>query len=229
MASRLVFRQLFDYESYTFTYLLGCGRTRQAVIIDPVDTQVKRDTKLIDELELKLIYAMNTHVHADHITGTGLLKGMTACQSIISKNSGAIADVFVNDGDKVVFGDESLEVLATPGHTNGCITFVSHMHKMAFTGDALLIRACGRTDFQEGSAEKLYESVHSKILSLPRDFTLYPGHDYTGMSSTTVDEELKHNPRLTKSKGDFVEIMSKLGLTKPKRIGKIQGGDLGQV
>ncbi|XP_031550199.1 persulfide dioxygenase ETHE1, mitochondrial-like [Actinia tenebrosa] len=218
MTTRLIFRQLLDFESFTFTYLLGCNKTRQAVIIDPVDTQVQRDSRLINEMELKLIYAVNTHVHADHITGTGMLKQLTRCKSMISKESGAIADVLLSDGDDIRFGEQSLEARSTPGHTNGCMTFVSHANKMAFTGDALLIRACGRTDFQEGSPERLYDSVTKKILFLPEDFILYPAHDYKGLTSTSVEEELKHNPRLTKSKEEFVKIMENLGLTKPKRI-----------
>ncbi|KAL9978361.1 hypothetical protein ACROYT_G015862 [Oculina patagonica] len=216
--ARVIFRQLFDLESYTYTYLLGCPKTRAAVIIDPVDTQAERDMKIAKELDLKLIYAMNTHVHADHVTGTGILKNLTGCKSVISKISGAKADVFVNDGEKIEFGDQELEVRSTPGHTNGCVTYVNHADRMAFTGDALLIRACGRTDFQEGNPETLYDSVRSKILSLPEDYFLYPAHDYNGMTATTVGEELRHNPRLTKSKEEFVQIMENLGLARPKKM-----------
>ncbi|KAK2568353.1 Persulfide dioxygenase ETHE1-like protein [Acropora cervicornis] len=205
--ARLIFRQLFDLESYTYTYLLGCPKTRAAVIIDPVDTQAERDAKLTKELDLNLIYAMNTHVHADHVTGTGILKNLTNCKSVIAKISGAKAD--------------ALEVRSTPGHTNGCVTFVDHASRLAFTGDALLIRACGRTDFQEGNPETLYDSVRNKILSLPEDYVLYPAHDYHGMGVTTVGEELKHNPRMTKSKEEFVQIMKNLGLTRPKLMGKM--------
>lgn len=216
--ARAIFRQLFDLESYTYTYLLGCPKTRAAVIIDPVDTQAERDVCILKELDLKLIYAMNTHVHADHVTGTGILKSLTGCKSVISKLSGAKADVFVHEGDTVDFGDQALDVRSTPGHTDGCLTYVDHINRAAFTGDALLIRACGRTDFQQGSPEKLYDSVTSKILSLPEDYLLYPAHDYHGMTVSTVAEELRHNPRLTKSKEEFVEIMKSLGLTKPKKM-----------
>lgn len=216
--ARAIFRQLFDLESYTYTYLLGCPKTRAAVIIDPVDTQAERDVRILKELDLKLIYAMNTHVHADHVTGTGILKSLTGCKSVISKLSGAKADVFVHEGDTVDFGDQALDVRSTPGHTDGCLTYVDHINRAAFTGDALLIRACGRTDFQQGSPEKLYDSVTSKILSLPEDYLLYPAHDYHGMTVSTVAEELRHNPRLTKSKEEFVEIMKSLGLTKPKKM-----------
>ncbi|XP_073234839.1 uncharacterized protein [Porites lutea] len=216
--ARAIFRQLFDLESYTYTYLLACPKTRAAVIIDPVDTQAERDVRILKELDLKLIYAMNTHVHADHVTGTGILKSLTGCKSVISKLSGAKADVFVHEGDTVDFGDQALDVRSTPGHTDGCLTYVDHINRAAFTGDALLIRACGRTDFQQGSPEKLYDSVTSKILSLPEDYLLYPAHDYHGMTVSTVAEELRHNPRLTKSKEEFVEIMKSLGLTKPKKM-----------
>ncbi|XP_015765005.1 PREDICTED: persulfide dioxygenase ETHE1 homolog, mitochondrial-like isoform X5 [Acropora digitifera] len=214
--ARLIFRQLFDLESYTYTYLLGCPKTRAAVIIDPVDTQAERDAKLTKELDLNLNDLLNTHVHADHVTGTGILKNLTNCKSVIAKISGAKADVLIKDGDKIDFGDQALEVRSTPGHTNGCLTFVDHASRLAFTGDALLIRACGRTDFQEGNPETLYDSVRNKILSLPEDYVLYPAHDYHGMGVTTVGEELKHNPRMTKSKEEFVQIMKNLGLTRPK-------------
>ncbi|XP_068706301.1 persulfide dioxygenase ETHE1, mitochondrial-like [Montipora capricornis] len=216
--ARFIFRQLFDLESYTYTYLLGCPKTRAAVIIDPVDTQAGRDAQLAKELDLNLIYAMNTHVHADHVTGTGILKNLTNCKSVIARISGAKADVLINDGDTIDFGDQALEVRSTPGHTNGCVTYVDHANRVAFTGDALLIRACGRTDFQEGNPETLYDSVRNKILSLPEDYMLYPAHDYHGLDVTTVGEELKYNPRLTKSKEEFVQIMKSLGLTKPKLI-----------
>jgi len=152
------------------------------------------------------------------VTGTGILKNLTGCKSVISKISGAKADVYIKDGDAIDFGEQALEVRSTPGHTNGCLTYVDHINRAAFTGDALLIRACGRTDFQEGSPETLYDSVRSKILSLPEDYLLYPAHDYHGVSVTTVGEELKHNPRLTKSKEDFVQIMKNLGLAKPKKM-----------
>ncbi|XP_015765000.1 PREDICTED: persulfide dioxygenase ETHE1 homolog, mitochondrial-like isoform X1 [Acropora digitifera] len=186
------------------------------VILPLTPAQGERDSMLTKELDLNLICAMNTHVHADHVTGTGILKNLTNCKSVIAKISGAKADVLIKDGDKIDFGDQALEVRSTPGHTNGCLTFVDHASRLAFTGDALLIRACGRTDFQEGNPETLYDSVRNKILSLPEDYVLYPAHDYHGMGVTTVGEELKHNPRMTKSKEEFVQIMKNLGLTRPK-------------
>ncbi|XP_071525512.1 persulfide dioxygenase ETHE1, mitochondrial-like isoform X2 [Panulirus ornatus] len=210
---------LFDRESCTYTYLLADATTKDAVLIDPVIELAERDAQLIKDLGLKLKFVMNTHVHADHISGTGLLKKLVpGCQSVISEESGATADTHVKHGDTVTFGNHELEVRSTPGHTNGCVTYVSHVEKFAFTGDALLIRGCGRTDFQEGSSETLYDSVKSQILSLPDDFLLYPAHDYKGQTVTTVVEEKEFNPRLTKSKEEFINIMKNLGLAYPKKI-----------
>lgn len=218
-AQDMLFRQLFDRESCTYTYLLADAITKDAVLIDPVIELAERDATLVKELGLNLKYVMNTHVHADHITGTGLLKKLVpGCKSLIAKVSGGIADVLVEDGDIVTFGNQKLEVRSTPGHTNGCSTYVSHAGKFAMTGDALLIRGCGRTDFQEGSAETLYQSVHSQILSLPNEFSLYPAHDYKGQTVTTVAEEKVYNPRLTKPLEEFVDIMNNLGLAYPKKI-----------
>ncbi|KAK7062999.1 Ethylmalonic encephalopathy 1 [Halocaridina rubra] len=218
-SNNMIFRQLFDRESCTYTYLLADEASKDAVLIDPVIELAKRDAQLVEELGLKLKYVMNTHVHADHITGSGLLKKLVpGSQSLISVASKAMADVKVNPGEKVTFGCHELEVRSTPGHTNGCITYVCHEQRTAFTGDALLIRGCGRTDFQEGSSEKLYDSVHSEILSLPDDYILYPAHDYKGQTATTVREEKQYNPRLTKTKDEFVDIMANLGLAYPKKI-----------
>uniref|UniRef100_A0A023F8B6 Persulfide dioxygenase ETHE1, mitochondrial n=1 Tax=Triatoma infestans TaxID=30076 RepID=A0A023F8B6_TRIIF len=213
-----LFRQLFDSESCTYTYLLGDVETKECVLIDPVLEQVDRDIQLIKELGLSLKFAMNTHVHADHVTGTGLLKTKCNCKSLISKISGALADVYVDPGDKVQFGKFSLSVRPTPGHTNGCVTYVCDSQGIAFTGDALLIRGCGRTDFQEGNSGTLFESVHKQIFSLPDNFRLFPAHDYKGFTSTTVLEEKTLNPRLTKSKEEFINIMNNLNLAYPKKI-----------
>lgn len=215
---RHIFRQLFDQESWTYTYLLGCLVKNEAVLIDPVDKQVERDLKLLEELKLDLRYALNTHCHADHITGTGILKTLVNCSSMISEQSGAQADIYLNDGDEIKYGEQKLEVVSTPGHTDGCTTFVNHSERFAMTGDTLLIRACGRTDFQQGDPRMLYDSVHQRIFTLPEDFSLFPAHDYKGHHITTVGEEKSLNPRLTKNKEDFVELMENLGLAYPKKI-----------
>lgn len=217
----IVFRQLLEYKSFTYSYLVADPDTKEAILIDPVIETVPRDSKIVKDLGLNLKYAINTHVHADHITGTGFLKKQfPTCKSAISTASKADADIKLKEGDKLTFGKYELEVRSTPGHTNGCITYVWHEKEMAFTGDALLVRGCGRTDFQEGSSETLYNSVHSKIFSLPPNYTLYPAHDYTGQTSTTVEEEKMMNPRLTKSKEEFVKIMKELNLPYPKQIDK---------
>ncbi|KAM4703976.1 persulfide dioxygenase ETHE1, mitochondrial [Rhinophrynus dorsalis] len=215
----LIFRQLFEPVSCTYTYLLADQATKEAVLIDPVLEKAERDAKLIKDLGLNMIYAANTHCHADHITGTGKLKKLLpGSKSVIAKNSGALADVYIQEGDHIQFGKFSLEARSTPGHTDGCLTYVLNDKSMAFTGDALLIRGCGRTDFQQGCAKTLYHSVHTKIFSLPENCLLYPAHDYTGQTVTSVDEEKRLNPRLTKSEEEFVKIMNNLNLPKPKQI-----------
>lgn len=215
----LLFRQLFESESSTYTYLLADTETKEAVIIDPVLETIDRDLKLIQELGLNLKVAVNTHCHADHITSTGLMKKRLAgLKSAISKFSGASADILLKEGDKITYGKHYLTVRETPGHTDGCMVLVTEDQSMAFTGDALLIRGCGRTDFQQGCAKKLYESVHTKIFTLPDQCLVYPAHDYKGQTVSTVGEERKFNPRLTKSLEEFVNIMNNLNLPKPKKI-----------
>ncbi|XP_014842338.1 PREDICTED: persulfide dioxygenase ETHE1, mitochondrial-like [Poecilia mexicana] len=214
-----IFRQLFESESSTYTYLLADRNTKEAVIIDPVKETVDRDVKFVKELGLNLKIAVNTHCHADHVTGTGLMKKqIEGLKSAISKHSGASADIQLSEGDNITFGKHCLIVRETPGHTDGCITLVLGDKSMAFTGDALLIRGCGRTDFQQGSPERLYKSIHEVVFQLPEDCLLYPAHDYKGQTVTTVGEERKYNPRLTKKLEEFVKIMDNLNLPKPKKI-----------
>ena len=217
----MLFRQLYDPETSTYTYLLADEVTREAVIIDPVLEKVERDITLVQELGLELRYALDTHVHADHVTGAGELRNRLGVKTVVSAQADVVcADVAAAHGDAIPFGSHTLEVRATPGHTNGCITYVTSDRKMAFTGDALLIRGSGRTDFQEGDPRTLYRSVHDQILSLPDDTLLYPGHDYQGRTVSSVGEEKLHNPRLGggKSEAEFVRIMTELALPKPKRI-----------
>ncbi|XP_063828597.1 persulfide dioxygenase ETHE1, mitochondrial [Ostrinia nubilalis] len=219
--SNFFFRQLFDTVSSTYTYLLADQTAKEAVLIDPVLEHAERDATLLQQLGFKLLFAMNTHMHADHVTGTGKLKSLLpGTKSVIGQASGAQADIHLVDGDLVKFGDYQLLATATPGHTNGCLTYICHDQGIAFTGDTLLIRGCGRTDFQEGSSEGLYNSVHQKIFTLPDHYTLYPAHDYRGQTATTVGEEKKYNPRLTKSLEEFINIMDTLNLPYPKMIDK---------
>lgn len=217
----MIFRQLFDPQSSTYSYLLGDERGGDAVLIDPVFEQARRDGALIGELGLRLLFTLETHVHADHVTGAWLLKQRLGSRIALSAGSGAKgADVALARGGRVFFGSRCLEVRETPGHTSGCLTYALDDASMAFTGDCLLIRGCGRTDFQEGNARTLYRSVHSQIFSLPPACLLYPGHDYRGLSVTSVDEERRFNPRLGSGIGeaDFAGYMNNLGLPHPKRI-----------
>ncbi len=215
----MIFRQLFDLQSSTYSYLLGDQRSRQAVLIDPVFEQARRDAALIEELGLQLVATLETHVHADHVTGAWLLKRQLGSQILVSATGGASgADRVLAQGDRVQFGERHLEVRATPGHTHGCITYVVDNESMAFTGDCLLIRGSGRTDFQQGDAHAMYRSVRGQILILPSTCLLYPAHDYRGLTVTSVDEERRFNPRLGGDIGeaDFVGYMENLGLPHPK-------------
>lgn len=217
----LVFRQLFDPTSSTYTYLLGCSATREAVLIDPVFEQVRRDAALVTELGLKLAWTLDTHVHADHVTGAWLLKQRLGSRIALAAAAGASgADWPLQDGDRVEFGKRALEVRSTPGHTNGCLTYVLDDESVAFTGDCLLIRGSGRTDFQQGDPRALYRSVRSRIFSLPESCLLYPAHDYRGLTASSVAEEKKYNPRLGGEIGenDYVGYMKNLDLPHPKKI-----------
>ncbi len=217
----MFFRQMIDPETSTYTYLLADEVTCEAVVIDPVREQVSRDVELIQELGFTLVGALETHVHADHVTGSGTLREKLGCRLFVGEHAGVLtADIQLREGDLVCFGGHTLQVLATPGHTSGCVTFVCDEQHIAFTGDALLIRGCGRTDFQQGDATTLYESVHRKILTLPDSTRLYPGHDYRGHTVTTVREEKQFNPRLgwSKTASEFTRIMADLRLAYPKRI-----------
>jgi glyoxylase-like metal-dependent hydrolase (beta-lactamase superfamily II)/rhodanese-related sulfurtransferase len=217
----LIFRQLFDPQSSTYTYLLGDGHGKEAVLIDPVFEQVHRDEALVHELGLQLKWTLETHVHADHVTGAWLLKHRLGSRIAHSASSGATgADLLLGHGDRLAFGKRFLEVRATPGHTVGCLTYVLDNQAMAFTGDCLLIRGSGRTDFQQGDPHAMYGSVHRQIFTLPSACLLYPGHDYRGLTVTSVEEERRFNPRLGGDIGedDFSGYMNNLGLPHPKKI-----------
>jgi len=218
-----VIEQLFDHKvSSTFSYLLGCAHSQEAVLIDPVLGMESRDLGLAEELGFKVKYVVNTHCHADHITSGGAIKKLhPEVKTMISEASGAAADIKLKDGDRIEFGEYALEALATPGHTDGCMCFVLQGPddpKAVFTGDTLLIRGCGRTDFQQGDAARLYDMVHQKIFTLPKDTKIYPGHDYKGRNVSTVAEEKKFNPRLTQNKEEFIKTMKDLNLPYPKMM-----------
>lgn len=217
----LIFRQLFDQTSCTYTYLLADSKSRQALFIDTVYECHERDLSLIHELELTLLACIDTHCHADHVTGSWMLQHETDCQIMASYHSGIEKlNRALKEGDRVSFGEHYLLVMETPGHTDGCISLVDDGRAMVFTGDCLLIRSCGRTDFQQGSAQKLYHSIAGKLFTLPDDCIIYPGHDYAGRTSSTIGEEKRFNPRAggEANETDFVGYMENMRLPHPKKI-----------
>lgn len=217
----MIFRQLFDDVSSTYSYLLADEQTREAVLIDPVFERHTRDAALIRELGLKLLYTLDTHCHADHVTGAWLMKvALGSKVGLSAAYEAANVDVPLEHGDTIRFGNESVEVRATPGHTVGCVSFVTGDHTMVFTGDALLVRGAGRTDFQGGDAHRLFRSIQEQLFSLPDECILYPGHDYNGRTSSTIGEERLHNPRIggAAREEDFVGYMTNLGLPHPKQL-----------
>jgi len=217
----MIFRQLFDPQSSTFTYLLADAVSREAVLIDPVFEQARRDAALVAELGLRLVATLETHVHADHVTGAWLHRLRLGSKIAVPAQGGAEgADRSLEDGARIAFGARHLEALATPGHTAGCTSYVLDDRSMVFTGDALLIRGCGRTDFQQGDAHALFRSVRERLFTLPEDCLVYPGHDYRGLAASSIGEEQRHNPRLALNvgEGDFVGYMTNLGLPHPKQM-----------
>lgn len=220
-------RQLFDRETSTYTYLIADEKTSEAAIIDPVKEQLERDVQLINELGFNLKYVLETHVHADHITSAGKLREEFSAKVVLHKNSGSeCADLLVEDSNVLNLGDIEVKALHTPGHTNADLSFV--VEDNIFTGDALLIRDCGRTDFQLGDSTTLYNSINDKIFSLDENTVIYPGHDYKGFTSSTVKEEKKFNNRLgnEKTENEFIEIMNNLDLALPKKIKESVPGNM---
>ena len=213
-----MFRQLFDEATSTLTYLLVDEETKDAVIIDPVKEHIDDYVKLVEQLKVKLLFALETHVHADHVTAGGLLRRKLGVKVGVSQQCGAQdADMQLNEGDVIYFGKEQIKVIATPGHTAGSLTFL--WQDKLFTGDALLINGCGRTDFQSGDAAILYDSIVNKLFIYPNETLVYPGHDYHGHRVSSIGQEKLINPRLAaKSKEAFVAIMENLNLPKPKLI-----------
>ena len=213
----MIFRQFFDAESSTYTYLVADPVTRRAALVDPVLEQVERDLQFVDELGLKLGHVFDTHVHADHVTASGVLRDRTGCTVIGGAGGASCADRHVRHGDEVRVGHLIVRVLATPGHTDDSVSYL--VGDKVFTGDALLVRGSGRTDFQNGDAGRLFDSITRVLFALPDETLVYPGHDYKGRTVTTIGEEKRHNPRIAgKSREEFAHIMDNLNLPRPRLI-----------
>lgn len=211
--------QMFDVESSTFTYLLVADDEKSAVLIDPVAHHCERDLHHLDRLDLQLLYVLETHAHADHVTSAGKLRALTGARAAVPAGCGiAPAEVQLNDGDVIRFGPhDKITVIHTPGHTAGSVSYLWRGN--LFSGDTLLIDGCGRTDFQSGSADALYDSVTNKLFTLPDTTRVWPGHDYHGQSVSTIGWEKRHNARLAnRSRADFITLMAALDLPKPKLI-----------
>ena len=214
----MIFRQVFDNKSSTYTYLIASAKGREAVIIDPVIENVESYIRLLQELDLKLVKVIDTHIHADHVTGASKLKQATNCSTLMGEHTPADAvEIKVKDEEIIKIDQIAIKAMYTPGHTSDSYSFL--MDKYLFSGDTLLINGTGRTDFQNGSSKDAYNSLFNKLLKLPDDTVLYPGHDYNGKLSSTIGKEKQHNPRLQVENVDqYIEIMSNLNLSKPKMI-----------
>lgn len=213
----MILRQLFDKESSTYTYLVADPTTRQAALIDPVLEQVDRDLALVAELGVSLTWVLETHVHADHVTAAGSLRERTGAKTAASAVGAPCVDRALKDRDVIALGDVRITALETPGHTDDGLSFT--VGDYVLTGDTLLIRGCGRADFQNGSPEALYESITEVLFALPDETVVLPGHDYKGFTASTIGEERRHNPRVAgRTKEEFAAIMNALGLPKPKKI-----------
>jgi sulfur dioxygenase len=212
-------RQLFDSNSSTYTYLVWDESSREAAIIDSVREQLARDIQLIGELSLTLKYALETHVHADHVTAGGLLRERLGCKVGVHSRVGSdCPDIKLADDDRIHLGDQSLEVLYTPGHTDTDVCYLGD--GIVFTGDILLIHGSGRTDFQSGDAARSYDSITGRLFTLPEETLVYPAHDYNGFTCSTIGEEKRFNPRLGggRSREEYIDIMQNMALDKPKLI-----------
>lgn len=219
MKQEPIFRQLFDAETSTFTYLLADPATREAVLIDSVLEQVDRDEQLVRDLQLNLVYLLETHLHADHVTGAWKLKERTGAKIAVSRASKAAgADLYLADGEELRFGGFAVRALATPGHTNSCMSYYSA--GMVFTGDVLFVRDVGRTDFQEGSPEAMYASIRDKLFTLPDETKVYPAHDYKGYTNSTVGEEKRLNSKVggNVTLEEFKTRVAAMKLGQPKKI-----------
>ncbi len=214
----MLFRQLFDTKSSTYTYLIASAKGREALIIDPVEENVDEYVNYLKELDLKLVKVIDTHIHADHVTGASKLKNNTNCSTVMGENSPAeTVDIRLKDEETIEIDQLKIKALYTPGHTSDSYSFL--MNNYLFSGDTLLINGTGRTDFQNGSSKDAYNSLFNKLLKLPEETILYPGHDYNGKKFSTIGNEKKFNPRLQVDSVDqYIEIMSNLKLSKPKMI-----------
>ncbi len=214
----MIFKQLFDNKSSTYTYLISSGLGREALIIDPVLENVENYTELLKELDLKLVKVIDTHIHADHVTGASKLKDITKCTTIMGDHTPAeTVEVRVKDNEYILLDDIKIKAMYTPGHTSDSYSFLMNNH--LFSGDTLLINGTGRTDFQNGSSKDSYDSIFNKLLKLPDDTLLYPAHDYKGQKFSTIGKEKKFNPRLqVSSMNEYIDIMNNLNLKKPKQI-----------
>ena len=214
----MIFKQVFDTKSSTYTYLIASAKGREAVIIDPVIENVEHYINLLNELDLKLVKVIDTHIHADHVTGASKLKQITNCSTLMGEHTPAdTVEIKVKDGEDIKIDNFNIKSLYTPGHTSDSYSFL--LNNNLFTGDTLLINATGRTDFQNGNSIDAYNSLFNKLLKLPDETLVYPGHDYNGKFSSTIGNEKKFNPRLqVNSVEEYVDIMSKLNLSKPKLI-----------
>ena len=214
----MIFKQVFDTNTSTYTYLIASAKGREAVIIDPVIENVDDYIKLLEELDLKLVKVIDTHIHADHVTGASKLKEATNCATLMGEHTLAeTVEIKVKDNEIIDIDNLKIKSLYTPGHTSDSYSFL--LNNYLFTGDTLLINGTGRTDFQNGSSEDAYNSLFNKILKLPEETLVYPGHDYNGKFSSTIGNEKKFNPRLQViSVNEYVDIMSNLNLSKPKLI-----------
>ncbi len=215
----MLFRQLFDKESSTYTYLIADRETQEAILVDPVLEQVERDLQLLAELGLSLRYCLETHIHADHITGTAKLRQKTACLGIVpEKAQASCADRYIKDGEILQLASLTIKAIATPGHTDSHMAYLVNQQRV-LTGDALFIRGCGRTDFQSGDAGTLFDSVTQKLFTLPDETLVYPGHDYRGHTVSTIGEEKHWNPRFAgRNRQNFIEFMNNLDLPKPQKM-----------
>lgn len=213
----MIFRQLFDRDSSTYTYLVGDEESRHATLIDPVLEQLERDLQLLRELDLELTHVLETHVHADHITAAGLLRERTGCTVVSGRGGAACVNRHVSHREEVKVGALVFQALETPGHTSESVSFL--LGDRVFTGDALLIRGSGRTDFQNGDPGQLYDSITRVLFELDEATQVYPAHDYKGHTVTTIGEERRFNLRIAgRSRQDFIELMKELNLPRPARI-----------